>query len=234
MLSREKSDCKMTRFAAIKGLAAMLLLLLLTASLSGCHSPGSHGTVSSPYQPHSASSSSAAAEVDDFSYSDFETSYPGLYAFSDSTVKENVYNESKVISCLDASQYVGQEVTVEGNVTTVYYASRSNGMPFFLNFGDNVFCVVIWEENQVDVDLSELGLLVDWTQEYGSIDLPMRVSGVVSMYDGEPQIVVRDGAQLAERMGEDESSPWMNFMSFEQMSEYSNLMDERRMNRLRL
>ena len=88
----------------------------------------------------------------------------------------------------DAAQYVGQVVTVEGQVAQVSVSRRSNTT--FLNFGarypDHVFTAVIFR--------SAAGAFPNAAQWEGR---RVRVSGRVRMYRGKPEIVLESPSQLA-------------------------------------
>lgn len=166
---------------------AVLLALAMGSSLVGCGSSYRNSSSSS------TSSSSTYAPVKD---SDVTTSYPNLYSYSDGPLYVE-YNEDRVISYQEATNYIGQQATVEGAVTSAYYVPSANGSPYFINFGDRQFCTVIWEEDQDKIDTYGLDLLVEWSMSGEPMDVYMRVSGIVSEYNGEPQIVVRSFDQIA-------------------------------------
>ncbi len=172
--------------------ATRIILVLVLSVLIGISfvSCGSSSSTSSK----STVSSSALHEV--VADKDVPTSFPGLYSYSDGPLYVE-YNEDKVISYKDAGNYIGQQITVEGPVSSVYYVPNVTGSPYYINFGNRQFCAVIWEEDQNRIDTLGLDLLVDWSMSNEPMNVFMRVSGVVSVYNGEPQVVVRSFDQIA-------------------------------------
>ena len=147
--------------------------------------------------------------------SDKPTPYPDVYGHDAFSVKDNIYDESKVISYADAYQYVGQDMTVEGDAVSVAYASSSSGSPYFINIGADYgepggFTVVIWEENQRQFDNQYLELLLEWSMSDEPMAVHMRVSGTIEDYEGRPEIVARDGSQIAVSV---DDGDWMTIMS---------------------
>ena len=146
-------------------------------------------------------------------YSDIPTAYPALYQYSSDSCWDNVYNESRVISCDIAGNYVGQQVTVEGVPSSVIYASNTRGTPIFFNFGGGPpggFAAVLWNENMGTFDYSTLDNYIRWSSS-GEPMSKFRISGIVEMYGGRPQITLYDGSQVASYV----NGEWANFLSFE-------------------
>jgi DNA/RNA endonuclease YhcR with UshA esterase domain/HKD family nuclease len=91
-----------------------------------------------------------------------------------------------VISWQDAEQYVGQEVTVQGQVVHTY----DSGKVTFLNFDEdyrNTLTIVLFPS------------IYDQFPEKPAVYFDGRliqVSGPVKMYEGKPEIVVSDPAQI--------------------------------------
>jgi len=92
-----------------------------------------------------------------------------------------------VVGACDAKNYIGQEIVVQGTVADVY---ESESQTIFLNFGkffpDNCFSAVIFKTNAskfTDPDNSYAGKTV-------------RVSGTVQEYQGKPEIILNDPAQI--------------------------------------
>lgn len=91
-----------------------------------------------------------------------------------------------------ALDHAGEEVTVEGPVVGTYYARSSNGGPTFLNLGRDYpdpdrFTVVIWERDR------------DRFAEAPEViyrGRTIRVTGVVAVYKGSPQIEVQRPEQI--------------------------------------
>ena len=101
----------------------------------------------------------------------------------------------------EAGNYVGQEVTVEGDVDSVVYSSGTNGSPYFFNIGGGAyegFAVIVWSQDLAKFDQNTLRNDVNWSMSDQPLQIRMRASGVVEMYNGRPQIVARDGTQVAE------------------------------------
>ena len=171
----------------IKRSFAIFLTAIVGLNLIGCG-------VSSYKGSKSTSSSSASYSI--VTDKDVPTSFPNLYSYSNGPLYVE-YAEDRVINYQDAGNYIGQQVTVQGAVSSVYYAPNATGSPYFINFGDRQFCAVIWEENQTDMDTTGLDLLVEWSMSDEPMNVFMRVSGTVSTYNGEPQIVVRSFDQIA-------------------------------------
>ncbi len=91
----------------------------------------------------------------------------------------------------EAGQYVGKKVTVCGQVASTNFAARSRGRPTFLNldrpYPNQIFTVVIWGENRAKFGGSP-------EQLYRSRRIC--VTGTVSTYRGQPQIVASDPSQI--------------------------------------
>lgn len=183
-----------------RSLAALVLVFAVITFLPGCGSTPSYDqpvedTPQSRFSEAERASSESASGYD--SYSDIPTPYPNLYQHDAESGWENTYNEGRVISYSDASAYVGQEVTVEGVPSSIVYAGSSNGSPYFINMGDGAFAAVIWSQDLASFDQYELHNYVEWSKSDQPITVTFRISGTVEMYDGRPQITVRDGSQVA-------------------------------------
>lgn len=89
----------------------------------------------------------------------------------------------QTISAPEASEHVGEHVTVCGRVAAKYTAYASPGTPTFLSLDrsgpDQVFTILIWRDDQWRV---------------GHVPGSGRVcaTGVITDYRGTPEIVVRD------------------------------------------
>ncbi|MDZ4179056.1 MAG: thermonuclease family protein [Coriobacteriia bacterium] len=97
-----------------------------------------------------------------------------------------------VVDWSDASDYVGQRVTVSGRVAGTHYASGANGQPTFLNIGrdhpdPDRFTVVIWGEDRSKFPSRPESMYAGKT---------LRVTGEVSLYRGTAQIVVDAPGQI--------------------------------------
>lgn len=95
------------------------------------------------------------------------------------------------------------------------YAASSNGSPHFINVGGGAyapggFAIVIWGQDLARFDTFSLRQLVEWSKSGQTMGFKVRASGVVEMYDERPQIVARDGSQVASIM---ENGSWFTTMS---------------------
>jgi DNA/RNA endonuclease YhcR with UshA esterase domain len=90
-----------------------------------------------------------------------------------------------LISWQDAAAYAGRQVTVDGVVVDSYKSSSV----IFLNFSDDrsQFKVVIFQRDWSKWPQSPERLL---------LGQPVRVSGEVQIYEGAPEIIVSDPAQI--------------------------------------
>ncbi|HMA41508.1 MAG TPA: hypothetical protein VKP10_15635 [Gemmatimonadales bacterium] len=86
-----------------------------------------------------------------------------------------------------ASRYIGQTVTVEGLVVSVHTSRAGNA---FLNFGaaypNQVFSVVIFR-----AAAARFGDLHRWEGKR------VRVTGRIQLYQGKPEIILRDPEAIA-------------------------------------
>ena len=90
------------------------------------------------------------------------------------------------MSWQDAAQYYGQVVTIEGSVVATY----NSGKVVFLNFHQDYrthFTAVIFPD--------------DWDKfpeppEDLFLDMLVRVTGLVKEYEGAPEIIVEEPAQI--------------------------------------
>ena len=97
-----------------------------------------------------------------------------------------------VISWKQASQHLGERVTVEGPVKGTHYAESTDGQPTFINVGR-------------DYPSKERFTVVVWQGDRGAFDTPpeskyrgktIRVTGTVDQYEGMPQIEVDGPADI--------------------------------------
>jgi len=86
----------------------------------------------------------------------------------------------------DAAAHAGEAACVSGRVTSVFWAQQSNGRPTFVDLGSR-FTVVIWEEDRPKFQPPPEA----WR------GTTLTVWGVIEMYRGEPQIILRNPAQFA-------------------------------------
>ena len=95
------------------------------------------------------------------------------------------------ISPVDAAKYVGKSVTVCGRVALVDYVVNSVGRPTYLNldrpYPNHIFTVIIWGENRSRFPTPP---------EKAYSGKKICVSGTVTSFQEEPQIVVRRPSQI--------------------------------------
>ncbi len=186
-------------------MGSFLALLLFAFSagvfLLGCGSSSSGGQAevvsSSSRVPKTEELSSEKRSKKYNSYSDIPTPYPTLYCHDAESGWLNIYDESKVVNYADAYRFAGKDVTVEGSASSIVYAASSNGSPYFINMGEGDFAAVIWSQDLASFDQIALHNYVEWSKSDQPLTLTFRISGTVEMYDGRPQIVARDGSQIA-------------------------------------
>ena len=96
----------------------------------------------------------------------------------------------QTLTATQAADHLGEQATVCGKVATARYAAAARGKPTFLNldapYPKAIFTVVIWGEDR---------------EKFGAPEIKFRdriicVSGRISSYRGEPQIVVTDPRQV--------------------------------------
>jgi hypothetical protein len=96
---------------------------------------------------------------------------------------------SDKITAAQAKDYVGKQATVCGIVASANFAARSKRQPTFLNldkpYPDHIFTAVIWIEDRAKFGTPE-------TLKGKRVC----VSGLIESYQGKPQIVLREAAQL--------------------------------------
>jgi DNA/RNA endonuclease YhcR with UshA esterase domain len=91
-----------------------------------------------------------------------------------------------------AGKFVGQKATVCGTVASSKYASGSKRQPTFLNLGQSyphqIFTAVIWGSDRDKFS---------GPPENIYRDKEICVTGLVELYRGKPEIIVRNPAQIA-------------------------------------
>src|SRR5215831_11053607 len=96
------------------------------------------------------------------------------------------------ISPTDAAKYVGKNATVCGQVASSNYSSRSRRRPTFLNldrpYPNHIFTALIWGE-----DRDKFSTSPDTAYNGKRIC----VTGTISSYQGQPQLVVRNPSQIS-------------------------------------
>jgi hypothetical protein len=97
------------------------------------------------------------------------------------------------ISSLQARNHIGEYSKVCGLVASTHFANRSRGAPTFINldqpYPDQVFTAVIWVEDRAKFGYPE--------QRFS--DRQICVSGVIQMYRGIPEIILRSPSQVEVR-----------------------------------
>lgn len=95
------------------------------------------------------------------------------------------------ISASQAKNHVGENATVCGQVATTHYADRSRGNPTFINldkpYPNQVFTILIWGSDRPKFGNPE----DDYRGKH------VCVTGNISMYRGDPEVVARDPAQIS-------------------------------------
>lgn len=86
----------------------------------------------------------------------------------------------------EAKAHAGEHACVTGRVSFVLWAQESNGQPTFVDFG-RPFSVVIWREDR--------DRFVPPPERWRGAQLT--VWGVIELYNGRAEIILRDPAQLA-------------------------------------
>jgi hypothetical protein len=90
----------------------------------------------------------------------------------------------------EASGHVGEMATICGTVVSTNFAKQVAGRPTFLDMGkpypDEAFTILIWGN-----DRARFG-----TPESSFLRKQLCATGQIQSYDGRPQIIVRDPAQL--------------------------------------
>lgn len=117
-----------------------------------------------------------------------EENSSGLWAFS--VFPPNKINEDdypvKAIRWQDALKYTNEIVTVEGSVKRVY----DSGKACFLNFKEN------WQGTLGLVIFSELYYQYPTNPAQYFLNKKIRVTGLVQLYKGAPQIVIKSTEQI--------------------------------------
>jgi hypothetical protein len=96
----------------------------------------------------------------------------------------------RVISSYEARNHVGEYSKVCGQVASTHFANRSRGAPTFINldrpYPNQVFTALIWVE-----DRSKFG-----SPEERYSHREICVSGVIQLYRGIPEIILRGPSQV--------------------------------------
>jgi hypothetical protein len=96
----------------------------------------------------------------------------------------------KAISATQAINHVGENSRVCGQVASTHFAYRSRGAPTFINldepYPNQIFTALIWAE-----DRSKFG-----APEVRYENRRICVNGVIQLYRGIPEIIVRHPSQV--------------------------------------
>ena len=99
--------------------------------------------------------------------------------------------QARRITSAEAKDHVGERATVCGLVAGTRYLESAKGKPTFLNFDrrypNHTFTVVIWERDRGQFNPAP---------EVAYEGKRICVSGLIAAYRGQPQIVVKDKAQI--------------------------------------
>jgi hypothetical protein len=91
----------------------------------------------------------------------------------------------------EAAKYVGKNATVCGQVASSSYSARSRRRPTFLNldrpYPNHIFTALIWGEDRDKFSPPP---------ENAYSGKKICVTGMISSYQGQPQIVVRNPSQI--------------------------------------
>jgi micrococcal nuclease len=92
----------------------------------------------------------------------------------------------------DAAKFIGQQKTICGKVASTHFAAKSKGQPTFINldkpYPNQVFTVLIWGSDRGKFEKPPESL-------YSEKEIC--VTGMIKSYQGRPEIIVRDSAQIS-------------------------------------
>jgi DNA/RNA endonuclease YhcR with UshA esterase domain len=94
---------------------------------------------------------------------------------------------NQVVSWTQTSNYVGQYLTVEGTVVYTFVDSRGDNFLDFHNPYQGYFAVVIFSSDTGSFRCSPASFY---------LNKDVRVTGIISMYNGSPQIIVNSPSQI--------------------------------------
>lgn len=102
----------------------------------------------------------------------------------------------EAIPAEQAVSYVGEVKTVQGTIVDTRFASGSSGQPTFLNFcrpyPNHCFTALIWGD-----DRQEFIDCVGGLPEVILLNREICVKGLIELYDGIPEIILKECHQLA-------------------------------------
>ena len=108
--------------------------------------------------------------------------YPLLIALFSLIIAE----EKTTITPAQASKFIGKYKTVCGQVTSTYYAYKSNGKPTFINldkpYPDQIFTVMVWGSNRKNFKFKP---------EDFYKDKEICVEGKIKAYKGVSEIIIK-------------------------------------------
>jgi hypothetical protein len=100
--------------------------------------------------------------------------------------------QTNKITATEAKDHVGETRTVCGKVASAYFASKSKGEPTFLNLDEpypkEVFTILIWGSHRAKFD----------TPKTKYKDARLCVTGKITSYRGEPEIIATEPRQIVE------------------------------------
>lgn len=94
-------------------------------------------------------------------------------------------SEEIIIKDTEAKNYVGENVTVTGKIAAVVKRPKVNYLNFGKNYPNQTFTAVIFPD-----DADEFGDLNEFKGK------EVEVSGVISLYNGKPQIILKSKNQI--------------------------------------
>ncbi|MGC1256824.1 MAG: hypothetical protein WA867_14790 [Candidatus Acidiferrales bacterium] len=98
--------------------------------------------------------------------------------------------QTKKITAAEAKDHIGDRATVCGKVASTHDAKSSKGEPTFLNldqpYPKEIFTILIWGSDREKFGTPEI--------EYK--DLRVCVTGKITSYRGEPEIIAADRGQI--------------------------------------
>ena len=99
----------------------------------------------------------------------------------------------KKLAAAEAKEHFGETATVCGAVVSTRYATSSKGQPTFLNlekpYPNQIFTAIIFGNDRTKFGAPEISLR----------EKQVCVTGEIFLYQGAPEIALRDPAQLSER-----------------------------------
>ncbi|PYU22467.1 MAG: DNA-binding protein [Acidobacteria bacterium] len=102
-----------------------------------------------------------------------------------------ILGQGKKFTTVEAKNHIGEQATVCGRVASGRYAASTRGKPTFLDldkpYPSQLFTVLIWGENR-----AKFG-----TPEETYRDKNICVTGRIQSYQGKPEIIASDPAQLS-------------------------------------